>query len=419
MFDDTDMILQKIQRGENRLLEFKEVIFAGNCVKGPRRDALADEMAAFANANGGEILLGINDKTRDIVGIPSQLLVAVEDFVVESARTLVHPPIDPLIDQIEVPDSLGRSQTIIQVRVERSLSIHRSPAGYFRRVGSSKRRLAEDELARLFQQRSQSRLIRFDETPVPNARQEDWVPELVERFRTPRTSDDPVGLAQKLGMVVRNDEGLLQLTIAGVLLATDRPDRWLPNAIIQAVSYRGVSISPPDDELNYQVDAADISGPIDLQVLGACHFIRKNQRVAASKELGRRESPEYDMTAIFEALVNAVAHRDYSIRAKIRLRMFSDRVEIYSPGGLVNTMTTETLVLRQASRNEIITSLLAKCVVPVDIPDLETRRTTLMDRRGEGVPIILDRSEALSGRLPCYKIIDESELLLTIFSAHR
>lgn len=417
MFEDAGEFLKKIQRGENRLLEFKEIFFAGNKVKAPRRQSLADEMAAFANASGGELLLGINDKTRDIIGIPDHLLTIVEDFVVESARTLVDPPIDPLIDQVEIPDSLGNLQTIVQVRVEKGLSVHRSPSGYLRRVGSSMRQLGQDELVRLFQQRSQSRLIRYDETPVPNTRQEDWAPELVERFSTPRTSDDLGSLAQKLGMLVPNDEGLLQLTIAGVLLATDRPDRWLPNAIIQAVSYRGVTISPSSDEPNYQLDAADISGPIDSQVLRACQFVGRNQRVAASKRLGRTDSPEYDMTAIFEALVNAVAHRDYSIRAKIRLRMFSDRLEIYSPGSLVNTMTTETLALRQASRNEAITSLLAKCVVPRDIPGLETTRSTLMDRRGEGVQIILDRSESLSQRPPKYETIDESELRLTIFSA--
>jgi predicted HTH transcriptional regulator len=124
------------------------------------------------------------------------------------------------------------------------------------------------------------------------------------------------------------------------------------------------------------------------------------------------------MTAIFEAVVNAVAHRDYSMYgAKVRLRMFANRLEIYSPGALPNTMTVDTLAYRQSSRNETVASLLGKCAVPASIGGLETPRSTLMDRRGEGVAIILERSERLSGRRPVYEVFDESELRLTIFAA--
>ena len=74
-------------------------------------------------------------------------------------------------------------------------------------------------------------------------------------------------------------------------------------------------------------------------------------------------------------MVNAVAHRDYSMQdAKIRLRLFADRLEIYSPGTIPNTITVDSLAYRQAARNETITSLLAKCGVP-DEEGLQTGRT--------------------------------------------
>ena len=147
-------------------------------------------------------------------------------------------------------------------------------------------------------------------------------------------------------------------------------------------------------------------------------FVVRNMRVAASKTIGRRDLPQYDLPAVFEALVNAVAHRDYSMYgSKIRLRMFADRLEIYSPGALANTMTVDSLPFRQASRNEAIASLLAKCPVPAGIGGLETPRSTLMDRRGEGVSIVLERSERLSGKRPVYELPDESEVKLTIFAA--
>ncbi len=182
------------------------------------------------------------------------------------------------------------------------------------------------------------------------------------------------------------------------------------------MAYRGTEVLPQGDTA-YQLDAQDITGPLDAQVLAACHFVRKNMLVYATKDEGRHDLPQYDMTAVFEALVNAVAHRDYSIHgAKIRLRMFADRLELYSPGAIPNTMTVESLPYRQSARNEAITSLLAKCSVP-EADKAITSRSAMMDKRGEGVQIILDQSERLSGKRPVYRLVDDSELLLIIPAA--
>jgi predicted HTH transcriptional regulator len=141
-------------------------------------------------------------------------------------------------------------------------------------------------------------------------------------------------------------------------------------------------------------------------------------KTAAMKTMGRRDVPQYDLTAVFEALVNAVAHRDYAIYgSKIRLQMFADRLELYSPGGLANhTMTVESLALLRQSvvRNEVVTSLLGRCAVPEEWGE---RRTAMMDRRGEGVPVILERSLALSGRVPEYRLLDGEELVLVVYAA--
>lgn len=122
------------------------------------------------------------------------------------------------------------------------------------------------------------------------------------------------------------------------------------------------------------------------------------------------------MLAVFEAVTNAVAHRDYSMAgSKVRLRLFADRLELYSPGMLANTMTPESLPFRQAARNEALTSLLARC--PVHSDEWTRHRSHIMDKRGEGVSLILAKSERLSGKRPLYRLIDESELLLTIQAA--
>lgn len=411
-------LLAQIAAGEGAFLELKELIFGGKQLKVPKSNALADEIAAFANAKGGNLVLGIEVATGEVLGIPLENLDSVMALVTEACHDVIDPPIDAVIEKVQLSDSLGDPRWVLLVVIGASLSIHRSPGGYYVRSGASTRKLSHGQLARLMQQRSRSGLIQYDQTTVPNT----WIshldPPLVNRFRTSRTLDSLETFALKLGMAATGARGNASLTLAGILLGTRHPERWLPNAFIQATAYRGTSVGRALDRRNYQIDAKDIYGALDHQVAEACRFVARNQRVSARKTVGRTDLPQFDMTAVFEALVNAVAHRDYSVhRAKIRLRMFSDRLEIYSPGGLVNGMRTETMAYRQSTRNEVIASLLAKCSVPEPIPGLQTSRATIMDRRGEGVPIILERSEKLSGREPRYETIDDIELLLTIFGA--
>ena len=307
---------------------------------------------------------------------------------------------------------------VIKIDIPRSLFVHRSPNGFLHRVGDARRLMSTEYPARLLQQRSQARLIRFDEQTVAGATLDDLSPELWERFRTERTGDDREGMLSKLRMARAEEGGTLRPTVAGVLMASSDPRRWIPNAYVQAVAYRGNAIRTGDPNDPYQLDAADITGPLDLQILDACLFVAKNMKTAAFKDQGRMDRPQYDMTAVFEAVVNAVAHRDYSIYgSKIRLRLFENRLELYSPGGIPNSMSVEHLPHLQSARNEIITSLLAKCPLAAAIPSLVTDRRTMMDKRGEGVPLILDNSRRLSGREPEYRLIGDAELLLTIHAA--
>ena len=413
MFDSKVELIDKIRLGESTFLELKEVRFTGSRVNSPTRDSIADELAAFANGSGGVCLLGVEDTRREILGIPVDSLPAVESFLREICNDSITPPIIPIIDFIWLPAATGEDVPVVKVDIPKSLFVHQSPGGYLYRIGSSKRRMSPEYLARLFQQRSRVRIIAFDEQLVANASLEDLAPELYNQFRTSRT-DDSTNWLSKLHMVAKDEGSELKPTVAGVLMASQNPQSWLSNAFIQAVAYRGTKIDPGASP--YQLDAADIIGPLNRQIDEACHFVVKNMKVAAFKDTGRRDRPQFDIAAVFEAIVNAVAHRDYSIYgSKIRLRMFEDRLELYSPGSIPNAMTIESLAHIQSARNDVITSLLAKCPVP-DRPWMTTDRRTMMDRRGEGVPIILANSEKLSGRLPEYRLFDEAELMLTIYA---
>ena len=415
---DAQQLLDEIRLSEASAWEFKEVRFAGGKVREPKRDALGDGLAAFANSQGGTLVLGVEDKTREVLGIPIERIAAVMDYVREVCTDAIKPAIENfVVDRHRLPDSAGVERVVVTIEVPRSLFVHESASGYLHRVGNAKRRMSPEYLARLFQQRSQTRLIRFDEQVVGEARLADLSPALWERFKTVRSDQDAETLLRKLGLAAADEDGVVKPTVTGVLVASDHGRRWLPNAYIQAVAYRGTAIRLESKDEPYQLDAADIEGSLDRQVVEACRFVFRNMRTAAVKNQGRIDRPQYDPQAIFEALVNAVAHRDYSIYgSKIRLRLFENRLELYSPGAIANTLHVDSLRYRQSARNEAICSLLSKCVVP-DEPWLMNDRRHMMERRGEGVPIILDNSERLSGKEPEYRLIDDAELLLTIHAS--
>ncbi|MBT9136891.1 MAG: hypothetical protein DDT34_01977 [Firmicutes bacterium] len=410
MFDSMEELLRKIRLGEDTSLELKTVRFRGERVSEPRREDLADELAAIANTHDGVLVLGVNDKTREVDGIPLANLEAVERYVYEICNESIRPPVLFRSFRMELPDSTGVLRPILKVDIQRSLFVHESPGGYFHRQGSSKRKMPPEYLARLFQQRSQARLIRFEEQPVPQSGASDLSEELWRRYTT--GSDEAAKIVLlKRNLLSKEENGAIRASVAGILFCCERPERFLPSAFIEAVRYRGVG-----QDSNYQIDAQKIYGPLDLQIKQAMAFLKRNQTVIATKELHRVEFPQFSERAVFEAVVNAVAHRDYSVFAsKIRFFMFDDRLEIYSPGALPNTVTIDSMALRQATRNELMTSLLAETPVAETVGDVG--RSFYMEKRGNGVPIILRESERLSGKKPVYRLIDDSELLLTIYAA--
>ena len=415
---NTSEALERALKGEEANLELREVRFAGGEVRGPLQSDLADEFAAFANGPGGAIALGVHGRTRTVVGIPVEGLDKVEEIATNACQDSIDPPVHSVIQRLGVRDSCGDARTVILVQVRRSQLVHRSPGGYLRRVGSSKRQMSPENLAMLFRHRSRALERGFEQTPVTEASLRDLDVSLCERFRTACSQDDFSTLLSKLAMARTGDQGILKPTVAGVLLGCRQPERFLPNAMIQAVSYRGTRIRTKGAS-TCQRDARDIQGPLDVQIFEACDFVNRNMSVHAHRNLGGglADRPQFDMVATFEAIANAVAHRDYSMReSKVRLHMFDDRLELHVPGALTGALAPETLPFRRSARNEVIVSLLARCPLMNRHFEIPHRRR-IMDIRAGGVSIILERSEELSGRVPEYRLNDVSGLTLTIFGA--
>ena len=398
MFDSLTELIEKIYLGEDSTIEFKREL--------PSRDDLAEEIAAFANASGGVILIGVNDDS-EIVGIGRQDLDRTEKTVVEICRDTIAPMVHIVTEKLQIDD-----KNLLKIEVPRSLFVHQSSGRYFIRQGSSKRRMPTEQLGRLLQSRSQAHRISFDEQFVPNTHKDTLRETLYQRFITEGATEREKieDLLLKRHLLVKEGQEY-RVSVAGVLMCHDSPDDYLYNSFIQAVCYSG-----KEKDANYQIDAKDFRGPLDQQIVDAFKFVERYNQVSARKAIGRVDQPQYSMRAVFEAVVNAVVHRDYSkAESKIRLFMFTDRLELYSPGALANTLTVDDLPYNQATRNELLARLLSELTLDDDMGAQVVRRHFL-ERRGEGVGIILNESERLSGEIPVYELFGE-ELRLTIFAA--
>ncbi len=397
-------IRQRLRLGEDSGWEFKQIEFSGDRPTSPRREDLADEMAAFANANGGVLMCGVSDDGR-LHGMSPEQIAAFDRLLVEVGTDAVEPPL-----RINVHHRELDGKAFVLVDVSRGDSVHERAGRAFIRVGSTKRRLSGDERLRLAQRRAQSRYLWFDRQVVPHTGFHTLDERLWEPLLSAAGATDPRRALMNLRLLAPDEADVDRATVAGVLLCANSPQEWLPQATIMATQYRG------RDRASGQLDAQEIQGPLTAQIADAVKFVVRNMRVSARKTPAREDTPQYSKPAVFEAVVNAVVHRDYSMSSRrIRLSMFEDRLEIDSPGQLPNGMTIDGMDSTQATRNEILASVFGR--IPVgDVPGSDHRRF-MMERRGDGVSIILKETRETAGVEPEYRVVNDSNLILAIPAA--
>ncbi len=397
-------IRQRLVIGEDQRWEFKQIKFKGDQPDRPKREDLADEIIAFANANGGVLLCGVSDDGQ-LQGMSPKQLIALSQVLSEICSDSVEPPI-----RIRIHHRILDEKAYLLVEVPKGDSAHERFGRAFIRVGGSKRQLSGDEKLRLAQSRTKERYLWFDQQIVPETGFNSLDERLWEPLLSAEGQSDPVKALMNLGMLAADETGAYRATVAGILLCAKSPRQWFPHAMIMATMYRG------KDRASGQLDTQEIEGPLSQQIFDAVKFVVRNMRVAARKTPAREDLPQYSKVAVFEAIVNAVIHRDYSIySSRIRLSMFKDRLEIDSPGQLPNGMTIEMMNLKQSTRNETLASVFGRLPVG-SIPGSEHRRY-MMEKRGDGVSLIIKSTREATGIEPKYKLIDQSNLVLTIPAA--
>ena len=342
-------LLDMISNGENSLVEFKRDDLEA--------DALARELVAFSNTYGGKLLLGVEDDGT-VTGINRADL---EQWVVNICRDKIRPEIVP---SFEIMKNVKNGRDVAIVSVLRSYAVHafwRNKSNrYLIRVGSQCREASQEELRRLFHQKGS---LHAELMPVSGATIADLdrrrLRDYFGRIRQQDIPDDPDENAWKKLLVnnelmtERNAETMSEegVSVACMLLFGKNPNRFLPQAGISAFAFHGTE-KDYDTRERQQIrgalthlldDAGDIveNGIVEQ----ALEFVRRNTRATTRSEGARRFSvPMYTDDVLREGLVNSVSHRDYLMTGTdIELSVFDDRLEIVSPGRLLNGMTPERM----------------------------------------------------------------------------
>jgi len=304
---------------------------------------LAETMVAMANSRGGSILVGISGHPPKPTGIinPTE--------VIEAVLQASLMPIPPLIIPLpEIVETNGRE--ILFVTIPAGLPhVYRFRGRYLTRRGRTNETLSTIALRQLLLERTSSKI---ESQEVPGATLDDLDEDAVRTYANSLSgvTNDPLHLLRRRGCLTGENHP----TYAGILLFGRDPQQFLRTASMLIARY-------PGREMGDQFLREEIVGTLPEQIRRAESFVMDNMRVGARLiGLEREEHTEYPQAVVRETIVNAVAHRDYSVRGEeSRLLMFSDRIEVYSPGRLAGHVTLRNILEERFSRNEVIVQVLS------------------------------------------------------------
>jgi ATP-dependent DNA helicase RecG len=311
------------------------------------RSALAETLVALANSGGGQILLGVSPRSPQVQGIRDleSSLDKVFQAALECDPTLVLP----------VPKTVSiQGRNVLWVLVPPGLPNVYSVGGrYLGRDGVQNTPLSARKLRRLLVERG---ILPFETRLVEEASLQDLDQAQVDNYLHAldlSVSEPEEELLVRRGCLHHEKSGYVP-TYAGLLLFGKNPQRWLPNASLMAVRFQS-------ETLGDRFIKKEISGTLPDQIRQASQFlIDQLGRVVQIRGLEHQEVLQYPFEAVRELLVNAVAHRDYNLQGdNIHLNIFSNRLEIHSPGGLPGPVNLDNLLQARFSRNPVIMQVLS------------------------------------------------------------
>ncbi len=328
---------------------------------------IAETLVAFANTEGGLIVIGLQSN-----GQPAAAKTAAADIdeVLKLADDLYNPPV--IIEKWEEismaasdgsqaeqdPEtsdngSSAASFPIYAIRVPRSTELHALADGrVLIRSGSINRPLGGQEILRLASAKNTGG---FESDVVPGASVDDFSRKMIDEYlekraeRTKRPYNGKIdNLLNEIGAITAEGKP----TVCGILLFSEYPQRWLPQSAVVFAKFVGTAPRGESGLAGYS-RREELTGPVPRLIEATWNLVWSEMAVSAVVTgLEREETFEYPQFAVREALVNAICHRDYRLRGRrIEVRMFSDRLEVISPGGLPGFITVENIKDEHFSRN--------------------------------------------------------------------
>lgn len=330
------MIQSLLIKDESKTIEFKE-----NCRSLQR---IAQSVVAFANTAGGFLVIGVRDKTKEIIGVEDSL--KEEERLANAFSDSICPL---LIPDIQIHS--WRNREVIVVTVPHMIGPYYvksegAESGVYIRLGSTNRRAGPEIIADI------KRLARntfFDEMPCTEINSEDIDFRAASEFF--RAASRPFTAAKKKSLGLIMDYGSREVPTRGsILLFGKNRKHFFPDATIRCARFRGETTS-------HFIDQTEIDEYLPVAVERAISFIERHTHQGI--EIGRvkrEERPEYPPPVLREALINAVVHSDYSLGgAGIKVAIFDDRIEITNPGLLPFGMTMEAALAGVSRlRNRVI-----------------------------------------------------------------
>lgn len=343
-----------------------------------RADELAETLAALANRNGGTVVIGIAGRARPRVeGVKAP--DDVQELALDAGLIVAPPLLLPVPEQLHM-----EGRTLLRVTVPAGLpNVYSVHGKYLWRAGPANVPIPAHHLRQLLLERGDTG---WDKLVPPEATLDDLDRAKVQRYLDRlggRSGENHLEWLHRRGCLQRRGTDYVP-TNAGLLLFARHVEQHHPQCEITLVRYRGL-------EMGEEWEREDIRDTLPEQARRAQTWImehmRKGSRMAG---LEREDWTEYPEAAIREVLLNAVAHRDYAVRGEnIRVALFADRLECYSPGRLPGHVTVENIQTERYSRNEVLVQLLS---------DLQ-----LIERLGYGIDRVVKQMSAAGLPAPSFR----------------